>query len=301
MSIESKVLGGVFNFDNFAKYYLCNELKYPNVTVDYDVVFSDTNPKLLKCDLHYDKDSKRFEKYPVLVNIHGGGWIIGDKINSKGFCLQIANAGFFVMNINYGLPPEYKFPYQIQTHFMAFEWLEKNAEKYNLDLNNVFVSGDSAGAHMAAVVAACQASPEYGEKLGIRPTSIKIKGALLFSGIYDVDLYNKIPIGRSMMQEFVGMKDITKSPLHKYLNPIPYVNENMCRTLVVNGMTDIMTITQSKRMVKRLESCGVPYEFYEGKCIINAFHDFVLLAFTNESKKCMKVSMDFLNETVRDY
>lgn len=304
MSLESALLSGVFNLDNFVKYKWCNELNYQNVTNEYDVIFSDSNPDLLKCDLHYSKVNKKYEKYPVLVNIHGGGWIIGDKKNSKGFCMQIADGGVFVMNINYGLPPKYRFPYQIQTHFEAFKWLEDNADKYNLDLDNVFISGDSAGAHMSAVVTACQCSPEYGEALGIKPTNIKLKGSMLFCGMYDLHTWNslpmdKVPVARSMMQELLGVKDVKTSPFFKYISPLPYVNKNWPRTFLVSGAVDVMTMGEDKKLQKQFDIMGVDYVTYKGKNIPNSFHDFMLLAFTYEAKKCLKASSDFIDETVK--
>lgn len=303
MSFESALLGGIFNFDNYAKYKWCNELNYPSVTVDYEVCFSESNPEVCKCDLLYAKENKAYKKYPVLVNIHGGGWIIGDKKNSKGFCLQIADSGVFVMNINYGLPPKYKFPYQIQTHFEALKWLEDNADKYNLDLDNVLVSGDSAGAHMSAVVATCQASPEYGEALGIRPSKIKLKGALLFCGMYDLHIWNgmpmdKVPIARSMMQEYLGVKDVKSSPFYNLVSPLPYINGNMPRTFIVSGKIDVMTMGEEKKLEEKLKANGVDYVTYRNNSFPNSFHDFVLLAFTNEAKKCMKASIEFIKETV---
>lgn len=303
MSLESTLLGGIFNFDNFAKYKWCNELNYPSVTDELDVCFSDSNPELLKCDLHYSETNKVYDKYPVLVNIHGGGWLIGDKKNSTGFCLQIADDGVFVMNINYGLPPKYRFPYQIQTHFEAFKWLEENADKYNLDLDNVFISGDSAGAHMASVVAACQCSPEYAQALGVRQTSIKLKGTMLYCGLYDLDKWNglpmdKVPVCRSMMQEFLGVKDVRQSPYFKYVSPLPYINEKMPRTFLVSGAVDIMTRGEEKKMEEQFIKHGVDYVTYRGKHFPNSFHDFMLLAFTVEAKKCLKASSEFIRETI---
>lgn len=303
MSLESTLLGGVFNFDNFVKYTWCNELNYRNVTTDYDVVFSNSNPELLKCDLHYVKNSDKYKKYPVLVNIHGGGWIIGDKKNSKGYCLQIADGGVFVMNINYGLPPKYRYPYQIQTHFEAFKWLEQNADKYNLDLENVFVSGDSAGAHMASIVCACQCSPELSNALGVKPTNIKIKGALLNCGMYDLHTWNnlqmdKVPIVRSMMQEFLGVEDVTTSPFYDFVSPFPYISAQWPRTFLVSGAIDVMTRGEEKKLKKELDKHGVDCVTYRGKAVPNSFHDFLLLAFTNEARKCLEASSKFIDETV---
>ncbi|MDO5014900.1 MAG: alpha/beta hydrolase [Clostridia bacterium] len=298
MSFESKLLGGVFNLDNFLKYKFCNELNYPSVEREIDVVFSDKEPSVCKADLFYNRNSNEYEKYPVLVNIHGGGWIIGDKKNSTGFCLQFADAGIFVMNINYGLPPKYLFPHQMQTSMLAFKWLEKNAEKYNLDLDNVFVSGDSAGSHMTSLVGAIQSSEEYAKALGVEQSDIDIKGYMMFCGIYDVDFYHYMPIGRSMMQEFVGMKNPRESKYYRYLNPMPFINDKMNNALIVSGLTDIMTITQSDKLAKALSEAGVNYYHYKNKHILNSFHDFMLLAPTKNARDCINFSIDWLKKTV---
>lgn len=319
MSIESAILSQVFNLDNWAKYPFINQKgRFPDVTDEWDIVFSETNPTVCRADLHYIKDCKKNDKKPVLINIHGGGWIIGDKLNSTGYCLPIADSGVFVMNINYGMvekdvpalfekndpvknhKAEYAFPYPIQTHFMAMKWLEDHATQYNLDLTNVFISGDSAGAHMTAVVAACFCSEEYANALGVVKPSFVPKGYIMNCGIYDVDFYNPVPIGRAMMRKFVGRDDVKNHPLHKYLNPMPYIDSKANNVLVVKGTIDIMTILQSDKMVKRLKETGTKHDFYVGRAIPNSFHDFMLLSFTKESKKCLKYTTNWLNNIVFD-
>ena len=71
MSIESTVLSQVFNIDNWAKYPLIDlRGKFPDVTDEWDIVFSETNPTVCRADLHYIKDCKKNTgKYPVLLNI----------------------------------------------------------------------------------------------------------------------------------------------------------------------------------------------------------------------------------------
>ena len=109
MSIESTVLGFIFNIDNWAKKpFIDLRGKFPEVKDEYDITFCDENPVVCKADLHYP--AKKEGKYPVVLNIHGGGWIIGDKSNSTSYCLQVANAGFFVMSVNYGMPEKISKP-----------------------------------------------------------------------------------------------------------------------------------------------------------------------------------------------
>jgi len=77
-TLESAVLSFVFDADNWAKYGACCELNYPAVSSEMDVVYSQKNPKVCVADLHYNPNSTKWDKYPVVLNIHGGGWIIGE-------------------------------------------------------------------------------------------------------------------------------------------------------------------------------------------------------------------------------
>lgn len=310
MSLESAILGLVFNVDNWAKFpFIDVRSKYPNVKNELNITFSDTNKKVCKADLHYvDKKAKK----PVLLNIHGGGWIIGDKSNSTSYCLPFADAGAFVMNVNYGMPEkdlpllfnkvdprkfhnkDWLWPYPIQTTFLAMKWLEDNANKYNLDLDNVVIAGDSAGSHMTGVVCACFCDDDYAKALGVKKPSFVPKGYIMNCGIYKVSIYEHIPIGRAMMQKFVGLKDIKESPLYAQLNPIPYINKKANNVLVVKGQFDIMTIFQSDWMVKRLKKEKVNYDFYVGRGFpLATFHDFMFLTFTQHSKDCMKYETEW--------
>ncbi len=315
MSVESIILSQIFNVDNWAKFpFIDLRGKFPQVNDEYDIVFSDSNDTVCRADLHYLKNQTG--KMPVLLNIHGGGWIIGDKSNSTSYCLPIANAGFFVMNINYGMPEkdvpalfekvdpkknhkaEYVWPYPIQTHFLAMKWLEENAEKYNLDLSKVFVSGDSAGSHMTGVVAACFCDDNYANALGVVKPSFQPKGYIMNCGLYRLSIYEPIPIGRVMMQKFTGYDNVKECPLYKEINPIPYINKKANNVLVVKGQWDIMTIFQSDWMVKRLKKEGVPHEFYVGRGFpLATFHDFMFLNFTKHSKDCMAYTIDWLKNT----
>ncbi|MBO4446446.1 MAG: alpha/beta hydrolase fold domain-containing protein [Clostridia bacterium] len=315
MSFESTVLGLVFNVDNWAKKPLIDlRGKFPAVKDEYDITFCEENPVVCKADLHYPASADG--KLPVLLNIHGGGWIIGDKSNSTSYCLQIADSGFFVMNINYGMPAkilpplfnkvdpkenhraDWLWPYPIQTHFKAMKWLEENADKYNLDLSKVFVSGDSAGSHMTGVVCACFCDDDYAKALGVEKPSFEPKGYVMNCGIYKVSFYEHIPIGRAMMQSFTGYKKIKECPLYAQLNPLPYINKKANNVLVCKGQADIMTIFQSDWMKKRLDEVGANADIYVGRGFpLFAFHDFMFLTFTKQSKACMKYTADWLKAT----
>lgn len=319
IDLENTVLSTVFDLDNLVKYKACCELNYPAVTSEYDVVYSQKNPGVEVCDLHYIPDSQKWDKYPVILNIHGGGWIIGDKRNSTGMAFQFADNGAFVVNMNYGLPKkavkgfeyndpdishagDYHWPYPLENAFDALQWIKDNAETYNLDLNNVFVSGDSAGGHLACAVETAVANPDYRKEIGLPEPPIQLKGAMLYCGFYDVDHFfkfnmNKFPVARCMMRAFTGKKDPTGDPLYHTINPIPYFTKDMPHTLIVSGDMDMMTYGQSDKVEERMNELGIPNEHYRGTGPLS-LHDYQILAFTNGSYKCMKYSAEWFDSAV---
>lgn len=92
--------------------------------------------------------------YPTLVYFHGGGWVIGDLDTHDETCRVLSSeADCMVVSVDYRLAPEHKFPTPFQDCYAAFEWVIENAETMQIDTDNVFVGGDSAGGNLAAAVA----------------------------------------------------------------------------------------------------------------------------------------------------
>jgi len=111
---------------------------------------------------------------PVVMVIHGGGYIACEKFINALQAKYLATQNFRVVNINYSLQPEASFIDVVQELFAALHWIEDNAAQYSFDPNAIFVSGDSAGGHYALLVAAVQHSQYLQEYFGVCPiTSLK--------------------------------------------------------------------------------------------------------------------------------
>ena len=95
------------------------------------------------------------DKLPVLLWIHGGGWMGDNQGITDVFCCKIVRqSGFVVVSLDYRLTPEHKFPCAFQDSCDALRWLHKNAHSIGADPNKIFVGGDSAGGNLAAAIAA---------------------------------------------------------------------------------------------------------------------------------------------------
>jgi len=112
--------------------------------VEYTV--ADGKPLLL--DLYVPENSQ--EPRPLVVWVHGGGWMAGDK--SACPAIFLVPKGYVVASLDYRLAQEAKFPAQIQDCKTAIRFLKANAAKYGVDPQRVGVWGASAGGHLAALL-----------------------------------------------------------------------------------------------------------------------------------------------------
>lgn len=153
-----------------------------------------------RLDIYFPERNK--EKLPVIVNVHGGAYVYGTKENYKYYGMFMAKQGFIFVNANYRLAPEHKFPTQLEEICHVFQWMEKNQEIYLMDLDNVFITGDSAGAQIASHLGAIYANMEFASRFSFEiPAGIKIRAMALNCGMYDLLYLTKEP--RNIKDEFM--------------------------------------------------------------------------------------------------
>lgn len=106
---------------------------------------------------------------PVIVSVHGGGWVYGDKTVYQFYCMSLARRGFAVVNYSYRLAPEYKFPAQLEDANAVFHWVLDHAGEYGFDSDHVFAVGDSAGANILGLYSAVCTDPDYAARFTFQP------------------------------------------------------------------------------------------------------------------------------------
>ena len=104
----------------------------------------------LKLNIYQPKNDN-LDKRPLIVWIHGGGFVNGSKENMESRCIDFAKMGYVTATINYRLSAKYTknieeaIPDAVEDARSAIDWLRENASKYKIDINNIFVGGSSAG------------------------------------------------------------------------------------------------------------------------------------------------------------
>ena len=113
----------------------------------------------------------------TVVEIHGGGFIGGNKTTNTDHSIVFADAGYVVVTPDYSkVPRGVSFPDVIQELFTAYRWVFAHAEEYNIDLNNIFLSGDSAGGYYVLISMAIMKDPALQEYFGVTPPNFEFSG-----------------------------------------------------------------------------------------------------------------------------
>lgn len=136
-------------------------------------------------DVYFPKGTDK--KLPVIVSIHGGGYVYGTKAIYVHYGMFLAAQGFTVVNFNYHLAPGHKFPVQLCEINMVMDWMVKHSEEYHMDLNHLFLVGDSAGAQMTSHYSAIYSNPSFAGRFPFQiPDEIQIRAVGLNCGMYDI-------------------------------------------------------------------------------------------------------------------
>ena len=124
------------------------------------------------------------KKHPVIVSVHGGGWFYGDKELYSHYCCLLAERGYVVVNFNYRLSPQNKYPAAIEDVAYLIRYIHENAHTLGIDMDNLYMVGDSAGAQLTANYCIIASNSDYREKLDFFTYDLLPKKVCLNCGAY---------------------------------------------------------------------------------------------------------------------
>lgn len=204
---------------------------------------------------------KNIGKKPVVIQIHGGGWVYGHKDSYYRYhAMECAKYGYTVLTINYRLAFDHPFPAMIEDIFAVLHWLEANAEAQAFDVDNVFVIGDSAGAHLSALTALIHADKTLQKHYGVEASNVKIKALGLSCGVYDFErLLNDpydMPMRKTLVETIFHQKNYLEHPLYSYASVSNLLNSSFPPAYVVSSEAEPL-YPETKHFVRELESLGL--------------------------------------------
>lgn len=214
---------------------------------------------------------------PVIVSVHGGGWVYGDKERYRFYCMDLARRGFVVVNFSYRLAPEHKFPAPLEDTNLVFEWMAEHGKAYSMDLDKVFAVGDSAGGNILSLYLAACTNASFKEKwekecrLQIQD-SISVRAAALNCGVYKIenDMGGDTP---ALMEDYLPGKGTEEEM--DMISSISHITGNYPPVFLMTASGDF-TQSQALAMAECLMERKVPFlfRFYDNEAhdLKHVFH-----------------------------
>ena len=235
-----------------------------------DVTYCTNDGVDLKMDVYFPW--KPAGPSPVIMFVHGGGWVGGTKTGTPGmsYFLDLARRGYTTFSIDYRLAPTYTFPANIIDVKCAVRHIRAHATEYNIDPDRIGAWGASAGGHLVALLGTSDQSAgwDVGQYLD---QSSRVNVVVDMYGIHDLTTEYVVGNIRGLDRMVFAAKGPT-DPILAQASPTTYITPDDPPFLILHGdMDPVVPITQSQILHDRLVAGGVSSIFVP---VHNAGHGF---------------------------
>tara|TARA_Y100001001_G_scaffold142760_1_gene147656 strand:- start:2155 stop:3069 length:915 start_codon:yes stop_codon:yes gene_type:complete len=173
---------------------------------------------------------------PVLVYIHGGGWVGGSKESSVLRLVPWMEMGWAVVNVQYRLGEVSLAPAAVEDCLCALRWIIRNASNYNIDPERIVVTGNSAGGHLALTTGMVPASAGLDRQCPGSET-LSVAAIINWYGITDVGDLLDGPNTKSYAVEWMGSMP-NRFEIAERVSPLTYVRSGLPPILTIHGDAD---------------------------------------------------------------
>ncbi|MGC4120810.1 MAG: alpha/beta hydrolase [Myxococcales bacterium] len=200
--------------------------------------------------------------FPVLVYVHGGAWVSGDKANFRWFSHALAANGVLIFSVNYRWAPEARFLDLIADVAQAVAFARAHAREHGGDPDRLFLTGDSAGAHLVCWLHMAQAWPHLLATVGTPAANLApaLKGSILLYGMFDVA--KTWQLGRSVHTPIRAILDgaapSDRPDQTALVSPLRLVAPSVAPVMLCAGEIDPLC-AQSQALADSLDRDGVPH------------------------------------------
>jgi acetyl esterase/lipase len=235
------------------RFFVPMSFRHPDVERIVDVVYSDVS-KRHRLDVYRHKD--RPTGCPTLLQVHGGGWVIGDKREQgRPLMLHLASRGWVCFAPNYRLSPRATWPDHLVDVKRALAWVREHGSEYGADPGFVVLTGGSAGGHLVALAALTANDPRY--QPGFEDVDTSVAGCVPYYGVYDLvgETGTKAAkVRRRHLLDRIVMKT-TDDQVYRDASPIEAVRADAPPFLVIHGRNDtLVPVAEARLFVERLRA-----------------------------------------------
>ncbi len=258
-----------------------------DVTEINDVSYIDDNDPGHKMDVYIKKDGK---KKPILIDIHGGGFISEDKSMTRLWGNYMADLGFVVFEMNFRLAyPEVTVFDQVEDIDRGVRHVLEIADQYECDREELYIAGHSSGGVQAFTECMLSESPEMLKDFGLKERDYRYKGLITDCGLMH---FYKSSIAYWGMRRMIFPKGYKKDKRYKYLTVTG--NNNLM------ALPKVALITNRKDVLRKmtyffdgvLKDNGVPHRLYDGGK--DGHTGIIFYPYKEENIKTMKEIRDYL-------
>lgn len=272
-----------------------------NIEIIKDINYLDDNNLYHTLDIMYPENIKKNEKLPVIIDIHGGGWMYATKDLNENYCRSLCDRGYVVFNISYRLVPDVNVNEQIKDVMSALKWISENIKDYPCDSDNIMLTGDSAGGMLSAYATVLLQSGELRNVFNTVDAKLNINTLVLTSPV----AFMKSAGLFSLYTKPLWGKDYKNSETYNYMDfdeILPYA-KNMPPTYLITSSGDTLAQKQTLRLYELLDKNGVECELANygeeyGKSLAHVFS--VLEPFDKAGKDAIDGALNFFEENMKN-
>jgi len=196
--------------------------------------------------------------HPGVILIHGGAFRFGEREWETYLATALVDAGFAAFSIDYRLAPEFPFPAAVDDALAAVAWVRAHAAEYGVDPREIGAIGESAGGHLAAMLAVLGRDS--------LDTGSRIAAAVAWSGPMDLNALVRdagdvvsggLTIRDDVVEQFLGCRGVSCVRLFRKASPVTFVDPSDTPMLLVNSVGEFIPISQAREMAAELRRAGV--------------------------------------------
>lgn len=271
-----------------------------NIVKVKDVTYLDDGNPYHKFDVFYPEGTIPKEGLPVIIDIHGGGWMYASKDLNEYYCMELANKGYCVFSISYRLVPDVTVYEQIKDCTDALAYINSNMKNYPANKKTVMLTGDSAGGQLALYSTILNNNPDAREIFGTVDTKLNIKCLLLTSPV----TYAKSGGWFSIYTKKMWGEDYKTKAAYNYmdLDEIMELANNMPPTYFITSSGDTLAHDQTVNAYNYFADKGYECEIEDftdlkdGKKLPHVFS--VLDPFDEYGQKAINNALDYYQKAL---